>query len=218
LSLIFDTCLECLNNLQAPSNEPMGRVVAAVLSKHVGAKELLRRMEEKAAELGRSSQPLLSRIAACRLISLLAPYSNRALRAELVDVLKRLAGEGEVEARKVWLTEIFPRLLLHLELEFIELHFQERIYETVWDENEEVSRLALEAILRNATRFSPEEQASRIVKLFIDSLTAKSERTAGVATEAMGEVYQKLRGVILQNEGNCIRFWKSLIELSQSRS
>lgn len=81
----------------------------------------------------------------------------------------------------------------------------------MWDENEEVCRLALEAILRNVTRFSPEEQATRIVKLFIDSLTAKSERTALVATEVMGEVYQKLQGVIMQNEANCIRFWKSLI-------
>jgi len=34
---------------------------------------------------------LLSRIAACRLVSLLAPYCDRALKAELVDVLKRVA-------------------------------------------------------------------------------------------------------------------------------
>jgi hypothetical protein len=44
LALIFDTCLECLNNLQSPSNEPLGRVVAAVVSRHPNAKELLRRM------------------------------------------------------------------------------------------------------------------------------------------------------------------------------
>jgi hypothetical protein len=56
------------------------------------------------------------------------------------------------------------------------------------------------------------------VKLFIDSLTAKSEKTALVAVEAMGEIYQKLQGVIMQSETNCIRFWKSLVELSQSRS
>lgn len=34
----------------------------------------------------------------------------------------------------------------------------------------------------------------------------------------MGEVYQKLQGVILLSEANCIRFWKSLIELAQTRS
>jgi hypothetical protein len=56
------------------------------------------------------------------------------------------------------------------------------------------------------------------VKLFIDSLTAKSERTALVAAEVMGEVYQKLQGVILQSEANCTRFWKSLIELAQTRN
>jgi hypothetical protein len=34
----------------------------------------------------------------------------------LVEVVKRVAGEGELEAQKVWLGEIFPRLLQHLEL------------------------------------------------------------------------------------------------------
>lgn len=31
--------------------------------------------------------------------------------------------------------EFFPKLLHNLDLDFIELHFQEKIYETVWDEN-----------------------------------------------------------------------------------
>jgi hypothetical protein len=34
--------------------------------------------------------------------------------------------------------------------------------------------MALKVILKNVTRFSVEEQASRIVKLFIDSLTSKN--------------------------------------------
>ena len=34
--------------------------------------------------------------------------------------------------------------------------------------------MALEIVLRNATKFSLEEQGSRIIKLFIDSLTSKN--------------------------------------------
>ena len=78
--------------------------------------------------------------------------------------------------------------------------------------------VAVEAILRNAGRFSALEQGSRIVKLFVDALTSKRERVAVVATELMGEAYQKLQAVILRSEGLCVRFWKSLVELSQSRN
>lgn len=42
--------------------------------------------------------------------------------------------------------------------------------------------MALEVILKNATRFSIEEQSSRIVKLFIDSLTSKKEKIALMAS------------------------------------
>jgi hypothetical protein len=34
----------------------------------------------------------------------------------------------------------------------------------------------------------------------------------------MGESYEKLLNIILKNENNCIRFWKSLIEISQSKN
>jgi hypothetical protein len=87
----------------------------------------------------------------------------------------------------------------------------------VWDENEDIGVLALEAILRNATRFSLEEQSSRIVKLFIDSLTSKKERVALLASQLLGEAYEKLLHIILRSEHNCVRFWKSLVELSQSK-
>lgn len=71
--------------------------------------------------------------------------------------------------------------------------------------------MALEIILKNATKFSLEEQGSRIVKLYIDSLTSKNEKIAIMSTAFMGETYQKLQGIILKNEANCFRFWKSLI-------
>jgi hypothetical protein len=177
----------------------MMRVLEIIIRKYINYKELFKRMEEKALELGRATQPIISRITACRIISVLSKYMNRTLKAEMVDIVKRLCNENEIEAKKVWLMEIFPVLLHNLELDFIELHFQEKIYETVWDENEEVCRLALEAIFKNVTKFSLEEQSSRIVKLFIDSLTSKNEKTAIMTTELMGEVYQKLQNVILKN-------------------
>ena len=46
--------------------------------------------------------------------------------------------------------------------------------------------MALETILRNATKFSIEEQSSRIVKLFIDSMTSKNEKIAAMITGFMG--------------------------------
>ncbi len=72
--------------------------------------------------------------------------------------------------------------------------------------------------MKHATRFSLEEQSSRIVKLFIDSLTSKKERVALLASQLLGEAYEKLLHIILRSEHNCIRFWKSLVELSQSKS
>ena len=49
--------------------------------------------------------------------------------------------------------------------------------------------LALESILKNVGRFSAEEQGSRIVKLFIDSLTSKREKIMVLATEMMGSAF-----------------------------
>lgn len=34
----------------------------------------------------------------------------------MVDILKRVLADSEIEAKKVWLTEIFPRLLQNLDL------------------------------------------------------------------------------------------------------
>jgi len=77
--------------------------------------------------------------------------------------------------------------------------------------------MALDVILRNASKFGQIEQSSRILKLFVDSLTSKNEKIAVLATSLMGETYQKLQHVLLKNEPHCIRFWKSLVELSQSK-
>ena len=121
-----------------------------------------------------------------RLITILGNYSGRSIKNEFVDILKKIFNDIEVEARKIGISDIFPRLLQVFDLEFVELHFQERIFEAVWGEDEEIGILALEVILRNVSRFGQIEQSSRIVKLFVDSLTSKSDRMALVAIELMG--------------------------------
>lgn len=100
---------------------------------HPDNRKLVKRLEEAAIELGRPAQPIISKVTAGRLIAVLAKYQGRTVKGELVDILKRVAGDSEAEARKVWVSELFPRLLQNLELEFIELHLQEKIYEAVWD-------------------------------------------------------------------------------------
>jgi hypothetical protein len=37
----------------------------------------------------------------------------------MIDIVKRILLDNEVEVKKVWVSEIFPRLLNNLELDFI---------------------------------------------------------------------------------------------------
>lgn len=69
----------------------------------------------------------------------------------------------------------------------------------MYDENVEVGLMALEVILRNTIKFSIEEQASRIVKLFIDSMTSKNEKIALMATSFMGQTFQNLQSIIVKS-------------------
>lgn len=59
--------------------------------------------------------------------------------------------------------------------------------------------MALNVVLKNVSKFSVEEQGSRIVKLFIDSMTSKNEKVAIIVTGLMGEIYEKLQGIILKS-------------------
>lgn len=76
----------------------------------------MRRLEEVALDLGKPSQPIISKVTAGRLIAVLAKYQGRTVKGEMVDILKRVLADSEIEARKVWVSEIFPRLLQNLEL------------------------------------------------------------------------------------------------------
>ena len=74
--------------------------------------------------------------------------------------------------------------------------------------------MALGVVLDNVTKFTVEEQGSRIMKLFLDSLTSKSERIVLKVTGMMGDVYEKLQHIILKSETNCLKFWKSFLEVA----
>lgn len=135
LELIFNTSLECLNNLQSPANEENLKVIEAAIGAHPQHRNLIKKLEETALELGKNNQPIISKVTSGRIISMLAIYLGRTIKGEMIDIVKRILLDNEVEVKKVWVSEIFPRLLNNLELEFIELHLQEKIYEAVWDEH-----------------------------------------------------------------------------------
>lgn len=124
--------------------------------------------------MGKPTEPIISKVIAGRLVSIIVKYLGRSIKGEMIDIIKKIITSSEAEAKKIWIQEIFPKLLVNLDIQFIELHLQEKVYETIYDENEEIGLMALEVMLRNATKFSLEEQGSRIVKLFIDSMTSKN--------------------------------------------
>lgn len=39
-----------------------------------------------------------------------------------------------------------------------------------------------------------------------------------IVTGMMGEIYEKLQGIILKSEVHCLKFWKSLIEVAESKN
>lgn len=77
---IFETSLECLNNLHSPSNEEMGAVLEAAIKNHPDNRKLIKRLEEAALDLGRPNQPIISKVTSGRLISILAKYMGRMIK------------------------------------------------------------------------------------------------------------------------------------------
>ena len=80
LELMFETSLECLNNLQSTANEEFCAVMEVVLRNSIDRMALLKRMEARALELGKISQPIISKVGAARMVCLLAKYGNRTLK------------------------------------------------------------------------------------------------------------------------------------------
>lgn len=104
LEMIFSSSLECLNNLQSPANEELGKVMEIAIRIHPNNRKLIRRLEETALELGKPSQPIISKVTSGRLISMLAVYLGRTIKGEMIDIVKRVLSDNEIEVRKVWVS------------------------------------------------------------------------------------------------------------------
>jgi hypothetical protein len=50
-------------------------------------------------------------VIAGRLIPILSKYYGKTIKGEMLDIIKRIIGDSEIEAKKVWISEIFPKLL-----------------------------------------------------------------------------------------------------------
>ena len=105
-----------MNNFQSSCNDELVMVIELILKSHPDRARLILKLERVALELGKPSQPSISKVTAGRLITILAGIAGKALKNELVDILKRVFTNTEVEARKIGILEIFPRLLEAMEL------------------------------------------------------------------------------------------------------
>lgn len=66
--------------------------------------------------MGKASEPIISKVISGRLIPIYLKYTGRVIRGEMIDIVKRIISDSEVEAKKVWVNEIFPKLLENLKL------------------------------------------------------------------------------------------------------
>lgn len=55
----------------------------------------------KSIELGKPSQPIISKVTSGQLISRLAMYLGQTLKGEMIDIVKRVLSDNEVEVRKM---------------------------------------------------------------------------------------------------------------------
>lgn len=66
--------------------------------------DLLRALEKTVLEMGRQSEPIVSKVIAGRLVPILCKFNGRSIRGELIDIIKRIITDSEIEAKKVWVT------------------------------------------------------------------------------------------------------------------
>ena len=135
--------------------------------------------------LGKSSQPIISRVTAGRLIAIVSPYIPK-LKPYMIDTLKGILNYPESEPKLIWLKEIFPKLLKNCKFAVLEVHLQEKLMETVYDKNEDVGACALSLIMGNCELFSREEQENRVIKLFVEAMTSRDEKVVLMISKIMG--------------------------------
>lgn len=51
-----------------------------------------------------------------RLVPIFCKYNGRSMKGEMIDIIKRIISDSEIEAKKVWVTEIFTQLLKYLRI------------------------------------------------------------------------------------------------------
>ena len=61
--------------------------------------------------MGKPTNPIISRVNAARLMSIYPRYTHGNLRGQMIEILKKVHCDNEVEARKAWVKEIFPKML-----------------------------------------------------------------------------------------------------------
>jgi hypothetical protein len=72
----------------------MGSVLELSIKLHPASHKLLKRLEEVALDLGKPTQPIISKVTSGRLISILAKYTRRNIKGEMVDILKRILADS----------------------------------------------------------------------------------------------------------------------------
>lgn len=133
LVLVFNSLLKALRNWTTINSQHLIEGIEFIVEAASYKTEFLQILEKEALDMGKQTEPIISKVMAGRMIPILCKYNAGFLKAELMDIIKRILTDSEVEAKKFFLQEIFPRLLEHLKLEYIELHLQEKIYEIIYD-------------------------------------------------------------------------------------
>jgi hypothetical protein len=74
----------------------MTLVLEKTIKTHPDNRKLIKRLEEVVLDLGKPSQPIISKVTSGRLISILAKYMGRMIKGEMIDILKRILANNEV--------------------------------------------------------------------------------------------------------------------------
>lgn len=116
LNAIFECTIKALRNWTTIANQHLIEAVDTIVEMSPDKLELLKSLEKTVLEMGRQSEPIVSKVIAGRLIPILCRYNGRSIKGEMIDIIKRIIGDAEIEAKKVWVTEIFPQLLRYLKI------------------------------------------------------------------------------------------------------
>jgi hypothetical protein len=71
----------------------MAYLIDLIIKIYPDSNKILKRMEDAALELGKPSQPIISKVTSGRIISIFAAYSRRSIKGEMIDILKRILAD-----------------------------------------------------------------------------------------------------------------------------